>query len=376
MDIKRVFLIVLDSFGIGEASDSHLFGDSGANTLKSISQSQYFKIDTLKALGFTQIDGISYLGEGSLNAQVARLSEKSMGKDTIIGHWEIAGIVSEKPLPTFPNGFPQAFIKSFSQKIGKGIICNKVYSGTEVLKDYGNEHLKTGALIVYTSADSVFQIAAHESIVPPEKLYEYCKIAREMLTEDLGVGRVIARPFEGEYPFKRTPRRHDFSLKPPQKTMLDKLGENGFDVISVGKIKDIFADEGITEFVYSENNRDGMEKTSFYQKKDFNGICFTNLVDFDMVYGHRRDTDGYAKAICEFDIWLNSFIKNMNEDDAVIITADHGCDPKFKGTDHTREYVPFIMYGKKITPENKGTIQGFDYISSLILNLFGCDKND
>ncbi len=376
MSIKRVFLIVLDSFGIGEAPDSESFGDKGANTLKSISQSEFFNIDTLKGLGFTHIDGLSYLGEGELKSQVARLQEKSQGKDTTIGHWEIAGIVSEKPLPTFPNGFPEDFIKKFSKKIGRDIICNKVYSGTEVLKDYGEEHVKTGALIVYTSADSVFQIAAHKSIIPPEKLYEYCEIAREMLTDDLGVGRVIARPFEGDFPFKRTSRRHDFSILPPKDTLLDTLKSKGFDVISVGKIKDIFAGKGITEFKYTENNTDGMEKTSFYQQKDFNGICFTNLVDFDMVYGHRRNADGYAKAITEFDRWLSHFIKNMRSDDLLIVTADHGCDPGFKGTDHTREYVPFIMYGNKIKPENKGTILGFDYICNTILSLLGCDKND
>ncbi len=374
MSIKRVFLIVLDSFGIGEAPDSENFGDKGANTLKSISQSEIFNIDTLKGLGFTHIDGLSYLGEGELKSQIARLQEKSQGKDTTIGHWEIAGVVSEKPLPTFPDGFPEDFIKNFSEKIGRDIICNKVYSGTEVLKDYGEEHLKTGALIVYTSADSVFQIAAHESVVPPKKLYEYCEIAREMLKGELGVGRVIARPFEGEYPFKRTPRRHDFSILPPKNTMLDSLSEKGFDVISVGKIKDIFASKGITDFVFTENNTDGMKKVSAFQNKDFNGLCFVNLVDFDMVYGHRRNADGYAKAIAEFDSWLSRFVENMKSDDALIIAADHGCDPNFKGTDHTREYVPFIMYGNKIKPENKGTIYGFDYISDTVLSLLGCDN--
>lgn len=364
--IKRVFLIVLDSCGIGDAPDAKDFGDDGANTIKSISNSKEFNIENLLSIGFSHIDGLSYLGDGALKSKVARLCEKSKGKDTTIGHWEIAGIVSEKSLPTFPNGFPESIVKEFSEKIGRGVICNKTYSGTEVIKDYGEEHLKTGDLIVYTSADSVFQIAAHESIVPPEKLYEYCRIAREILKGDFGVGRVIARPFEGEYPFKRTSRRHDFSIEPPKETMLDTLKNKGFDVISVGKIHDIFAGKGLTEYEFTQNNQDGMNKTTKYQNKDFNGLCFVNLVDFDMVYGHRRDVEGYAKAITNFDKWLGDFVQIMREDDALIITADHGCDPAFKGTDHTRECVPFILYGKGIEPENLGTIEGYAYISETI----------
>ncbi len=367
--IKRVFLFVLDSCGIGEAPDASDFGDEGCNTIKSISKSKEFNISTLKELGYTHICGLSFLGKGTLKSKVARLQEKSKGKDTTIGHWEIAGVVSQKPLPTFPNGFPEAFLKDFSQKTGRGILCNKTYSGTEVIKDYGEEHLKTGNLIVYTSADSVFQIAAHESVVSPEKLYKYCKTARELLTGDLGVGRVIARPFEGVFPFKRTSRRHDFSIVPPQETMLDHLKSNGLDVIGLGKIHDIFAGQGITEYVFTKDNRDGMAKATEYQKKTFNGLCFINLVDFDMVYGHRRDVDGYARAFSKFDSWLNDFIENMSPTDALIITADHGCDPCFKGTDHTREYVPFLLYSKNITPENLGTIEGFDYIAKTIENL-------
>ena len=365
-DIKRIFLIVLDSCGIGDALDAKAFGDDGANTLKSISKSKEFNIKNLRSIGFSNIDGLSYLGEGELKSRVARLCEKSKGKDTTIGHWEVAGIVSEKPLPTFPNGFPESILKEIAGKTGRGVLCNKTYSGTEVIKDYGEEHIKTGDLIVYTSADSVFQIAAHESIVSPEKLYEYCIIAREILQGDFGVGRVIARPFEGEYPFKRTANRHDFSIEPPKETMLDGLKSEGFDVIGVGKIYDIFAGKGLTECVFTQNNQDGMSKTTEYQKKAFNGLCFVNLVDFDMVYGHRRNVDGYAKALSEFDEWLGGFIKNMREDDALIITADHGCDPAFKGTDHTRECVPFVLYGKNINPENLGTINGFDYISEAI----------
>jgi len=365
-NIKRVFLIVLDSCGIGNAPDAEGFGDKGANTIKSISQSKEFNIKNLCSLGFSNIDGLSHLGDGALKSKVARLCEKSKGKDTTIGHWEIAGVVSQKPLPTFPNGFPDEVLKEFSEKTGRGVLCNKTYSGTEVIKDYGEEHLKTGDLIVYTSADSVFQIAAHESIVPPEKLYEYCRIAREILKGDFGVGRVIARPFEGEYPFKRTANRHDFSIEPPKETLLDELKNEGFDVIGVGKIHDIFAGKGLTDFVFTRNNADGMAKTTEYQNKAFNGLCFVNLVDFDMVYGHRRDVEGYAKALSVFDKWLGEFVENMKEDDALIITADHGCDPLYKGTDHTRECVPFVLYGENIEPENLGTIEGFDYIAKAV----------
>ena len=367
--IKRVFLIVLDSFGIGEAPDCSLFGDKGCNTFKSLAESGKLNIPNLIKLGFGNIDGVNMPFDQAIPTQIARLQEKSMGKDTTIGHWEIAGVVSEKPLPTFPNGFPQSFIDAFSKAVGRPVICNKAYSGTEVIKDYGEEHIRTGALICYTSADSVFQIAAHEDIVPTKELYEYCRIARQMLTGDLGIGRVIARPFNGEYPFKRTKNRHDFSLAPPTDTMLDHLKNNGFDVIGVGKINDIFANQGITEYIYTENNTDGMSKTSDYQKRDFNGLCFVNLVDFDMVYGHRRDCNGYATAISEFDCWLGDFIKSMKNDDALIITADHGCDPNFKGTDHTREYVPFVLYGNNIEGENLGTVQGFDHIAKTVTGL-------
>ncbi len=368
-NIKRVFLIVLDSCGIGASPDAEKFGDAGCSTIKTISKSEYFNIPNLLSLGYGEIDGLSFSEKGSLNAHVARLKELSNGKDTTIGHWEIAGAVSEKPLPTFLDGFPEELISEFSERTGRKVICNKPYSGTEVIKDYGKEHLETGALIVYTSADSVFQIAAHEDIVPVEELYSYCRIARDILKGEWGVGRVIARPFEGEYPFKRTSNRHDFSLEPPKKTLLDELKEDGFDVIGVGKINDIFAGRGLTEYVYTKNNTDGMEKTLQYQKKNFNGLCFVNLVDFDMVYGHRNDIDGYAKAFSEFDGWLPQFIDGMSDSDVLIITADHGCDPGFPGTDHTREYVPFLMYGKKINPENAGTIDGYTYVSQWVKKL-------
>lgn len=371
MKYKRIFLLVLDSFGIGNAPDAEMFGDLGANTLKSISISKKLNIYNLKRLGLCNIDGVELEDCVSPMGKFGALQELSAGKDTTIGHFEIAGIISENPLPTYPNGFPKDIIEKFEKQTGCGTLCNKTYSGTQVIADYGEEHIKTGKLIVYTSADSVFQIAAHTDIVPLEKLYEYCKIARKILVGEHAVGRVIARPFTGEYPFTRTADRHDFSLEPPEDTMLDKLKDSGFDVISVGKIADIFAHRGITEEYFTHSNMEGMNKTFELLRCDFNGLCFTNLVDFDMKFGHRRDIDGYANAISEFDNWLSVFIPKMQDDDLLIITADHGCDPNFKGTDHTRERVPLLMYSKGVEPENLGTIQGYDYISKTVLDNFG-----
>lgn len=375
---KRVFLIVLDSFGIGEGPDAELFNDEGSNTLKSISKSSKFNIESLKKLGLFNIDGIDYIDkEDNPIGAYGRLSEISMGKDTTIGHWEISGIISEKPLPTYPNGFPDEIIKEFSEKTGRKILCNKPYSGTKVINDYGVEHINTGALIIYTSADSVFQIAAHEEIVPVEKLYKYCKIARKILTCKHGVGRVIARPFVGqEGSFTRTSNRHDFSIEPPQNTMLDYIKYSGMDTIAIGKIYDIFAGSGITEYTYTKGNADGMNKTSDYLDKDFNGICFVNLVDFDMNYGHRRDVDGYASALTEFDIWLSEFMLKLKDKDLLIITADHGCDPAFtKTTDHTREYVPVIVYGKNMKPVNLNTRNGFCDIGKTVCDFLEVDNN-
>ena len=371
--MKRIFLCVLDSFGIGNAPDSILFGDENANTLRSISSSPEFKIPNLLKMGLGNIDGVDYLPkEESQSAFVCRLTEKSKGKDTTIGHWEIAGIVSEKPLPVYPDGFPEEVINDFEDETGVGTLCNKPYSGTEVIKDYGEEHLQTGKLIIYTSADSVFQIAAHEEIVPPEKLYEYCRIARKLLTGKHGVGRVIARPFIGEKGnFTRTSNRHDFSIEPPRETILDALNKNHFDTIAIGKITDIFAEKGISESIFTHSNREGMEKMSEYAEKDFDGLCFVNLVDFDMVYGHRRDVDGYAKALSEFDAFLPDFIRKMNDNDLLIITADHGCDPAFNGTDHTRECVPLFLYSKKIKSANGRTRNSFADIADTIAEFFG-----
>lgn len=375
---KRVFLIVLDSFGVGEMADADKFGDKGANTLRSVSRSEYFSLPNLKGMGLFNIDGVSFLeGTPEPTAACGRFSELSMGKDTTVGHWELSGVISEKPLPTYPDGFPDEIINEFSGKCGRGVLCNKPYSGTEVLTDFGEEHMKSGDLIVYTSADSVFQVAAHEDVVPVEKLYEYCKIARRILQGDHGVGRVIARPFTGRAgELKRTANRHDFSLAPPEKTMLDFISERGLSVIGVGKINDIFSGSGITEYVYTTSNADGINKTLEYMDRDFSGLCFVNLVDFDMVYGHRNDTDGYAKALTEFDKALLKITAKLREDDILIITADHGCDPGFKeSTDHTREHIPALIFGKRIKPENLGTRQGFSDIGKTICRYLRADAD-
>ena len=371
--MKRIFLIVLDSFGIGEEPDAAAFGDVGANTLRSCAKSGEFSMPNLLKAGFGNLDGVDFLPKTETpTAAVCRLQERSNGKDTTIGHWEIAGIVTNRPLPTYPNGFPVEVLDEFSRRTGRGVLCNLPYSGTKVIADYGREHLQTGKLIVYTSADSVFQIAAHESLVPPEQLYEYCRIARDILQGEHGVGRVIARPFEGEWPFTRTPRRHDFSLEPPEKTLLDMVKDAGKDVIAVGKIHDIFAGRGMTEFTYTTSNADGMAQTLALAERDFTGLCFVNLVDYDMLYGHRRDRDGYARALREFDAWLPGFLQKLGEDDAVILTADHGCDPDFTAhTDHTREYVPMVTLGKRVKPVDLGTRLGFCDIAATAAELLG-----
>lgn len=372
--MKRVFLIVLDSFGVGEMSDAADFGDIGANTLRSCFNTGHLNIPNMQKLGLFNIDGV-FVGEkckAPIGAYL-KISELSKGKDTTTGHWEIAGCVSEKPFPTFPNGFPPEIIEKFEKATGRKVLCNKPYSGTKVIADYGKEHVETGALIVYTSADSVFQIAAHEDIVPVEKLYEYCKIARDMLVGDYAVGRVIARPFEGEHLYTRTPRRHDFSLVPPKDTALDILKNNGKAVIGVGKIFDIFAGKGLTECDRRIGNTVDMEITSRYRNEDWSGLCFTNLVDFDMQYGHRRDPEGYTAALNDFDKWLGEFIHGMSSDDALIITADHGCDPCHSGTDHTREHIPVLIYGNGIKSVDLGTRSGFGDIGATVLELLDVD---
>lgn len=371
--MKRVFLIVLDSFGIGQMPDAEKFGDYGVDTLGTVSKSPYFSMPNMEKLGLFQIEGTSVESKVTdITGRVARMAEASMGKDTTIGHWEIAGIYSPTPLPTYPDGFPKEVLEAFKKATGRGVLCNKPYSGTEVIKVYGDEHVKTGDLIVYTSADSVFQIAAHEDVVPVEQLYEYCRMARKILTGKHGVGRVIARPFTGESGnYTRTPRRHDFSLEPPGDTILNILQGHGKDTIAVGKIFDIFAGSGISEHVYTSGNAEGIERTLEYLDKDFEGICFINLVDFDMLYGHRRDIDGYAKALSYFDGKLPEIMAKMRDEDVLMITADHGCDPGYlKTTDHTREYTPFVMYGKPVAPGNLGTRKTFADIGASVLQYF------
>ena len=371
--MKRVFLIVLDSFGIGQMPDSEAFGDVGVNTLAACVTSKELKIPNMVAAGLGNIDGVDCLPKTNASGAFARLQEASMGKDTTIGHWEIAGIVSPDPLPTYPEGFPEEILEPFRAATGRGILANAPWSGTAVIEQYGEEHMKTGDLIVYTSADSVFQIAAHEDIVPIAQLYEYCRIARKLLVGKHGVGRVIARPFIGTPGnFKRTSNRHDYSLEPPKQTLLDAVKAAGLDSIAVGKIYDIFAGHGVTEHVYNKSNTDGMQHTLNYADKDFTGLCFVNLVDFDMLYGHRRDIEGYAKALTEFDTWLPSLMEKLGEEDIVMITADHGCDPAYTATtDHTREYVPLLVLGKQVKPVNLGTRTSFADIAATAAELLG-----
>ena len=372
---KRVFLIVLDSMGIGEMPDASEWNDEGSNTLGAIRNHKEFNCPNLEKLGLFAIDGVGGNGVTPTGAY-ARMTEASKGKDTTIGHWEIAGVYSPKAFPTYPNGFPEEVVSEFTKKTGREIICNMPYSGTDVIRDYGEEHLKTGKLIVYTSADSVFQIAAHEDIVPVETLYEYCHIAREILQGEHGVGRVIARPFVGEHPFKRSPKRHDYSLLPPEKTMPAVLKANGFDTISVGKIFDIFAGQGFTESNPTVSNGDGMDKTLSIMDRDFSGLCFINLVDFDMVYGHRNDIEGYAKAMTEFDLRLGEVLTKLRDDDLLIITADHGCDPSTPSTDHSREYTPMLAYGKNIKSVNLGVRGSFADIGKTAMEWLGVKDND
>ncbi len=375
---RRVFLIVLDSVGIGEMPDSAQYGDEGSNTLAACTRSDKLDIPNLRQLGIFNIQGV---GCGAPvehpTGAVARLAEASKGKDTTIGHWEISGVISPKPLPTYPDGFPMELLEEFSRRTGRGWLCNKPYSGTQLLTDYGREHVETGKLIVYTSADSVFQIAAHEDVVPVPELYRCCEIARELLCGEHGVGRVIARPFVGTYPdYTRTPNRHDYSLQPPGDTVLDAIKAAGLDCIGVGKINDIFAGRGITEFVRTKSNADGMEKTFGYARKDFHGLCFVNLVDFDMVYGHRNDVEGYAGALTQFDRQLGQLLPMLREDDLLIITADHGCDPSTPSTDHSREHVPMVAWSKGIKAgANLGTRDTYAHIAATVADYLGVKGN-
>ena len=373
---RRVFLIVLDSFGVGEEPDAYLWNDEGSNTLCACATSPYFDIPNLTRLGLLNIEGVleSVHPHGLKPTDApagafARLREQSQGKDSTVGHWEMAGVISSRPFPTYPDGFPQEVLDLFERACGHKVICNQPYSGTDVIRDYGREMVESDSLIVYTSADSVFQIAAHEDVIAPEELYEYCEMARAQLQGEHGVARVIARPFEGEWPYRRTERRHDFSLEPTGTTMLDVLSDEGKDVLAVGKIFDLFAGRGITDHVPTVDNPDGIERTIEWMDRDFSGLCFTNLVDTDMIYGHRNDVDGYAKAISYFDSKLPEMEAKLREDDLMMICADHGCDPVTPSTDHSREYVPWLIFGPKV---RKGcdlkTLPTFADVSATVLD--------
>jgi phosphopentomutase len=375
---KRLILIVLDSLGIGELPDAADYGDEGSNTLKSLWMSGQLHIPNLIDMGIFNIDGNEYAkGVSKSIASFARMAEASKGKDTTIGHWEIAGLVSDKPLPTYPNGFPADVIETFEKATGRGVLCNLPFSGTEVIDEYGEEHLKTGDLIVYTSADSVFQIAANENIIPVEELYRYCIIARGLLKGENAVGRIIARPFIGtkKGEFTRTSSRHDFSLEPQGETINDILTEEGINTVGVGKIYDIFAGRGIQKSYKISDNTDGMNKTINLVRNEEEGFIFVNLVDFDMKYGHRNDVPGYVKALNTFDVQLKEFLDCMRHDDILIITADHGCDPGTPSTDHSREYVPMLIYGNTIKQGvNLGTRASFSDIAATIADFFGVRK--
>ncbi|NJD04246.1 MAG: phosphopentomutase [Ruminiclostridium sp.] len=375
--MKRVILIVMDSVGVGELPDAEKYGDRGSNTLGNIAAAlQDFSLDNLGKLGLGYIEGMeSFIVKDRSIGSYGRMAEKSAGKDTTTGHWEMAGIILDKPFPVYPDGFPQSVIKEFEQAIGTRVIGNYTASGTEIIKVLGQQHVRTGYPIVYTSADSVFQIAAHEEVIPIERLYGICRIAREILQGEHSVGRVIARPFTGiEGAFVRTDRRHDFSLEPVRATILDALKEKGMKVKGVGKIKDIFNGRGITDFVYIHGNMDGVDKTLDLIKEDFTGIILANLVDFDMLYGHRNNVQGYAAALKEFDSRIPEILNSLKDEDILMITADHGCDPTTGSTDHSREYVPLLVYGKKLKKGiNLGTRTSFVDIAETIAEIFAVD---
>ncbi len=364
--MKRVFLMVLDSCGCGAMPDAAAFGDVGAHTLKSCAATGNLHVPNLLRLGLGNIEGLDFLGAAARpQGSFGRMAERSNGKDTTTGHWELAGLVSERPMPTYPNGFPREIVEEFAKRTGRRVLCNKPYSGTDVIRDYGDEHVKSGDLIVYTSADSVFQIAAHEEIVPVETLYEYCRIARQILCGEHAVGRVIARPFVGQNgTYIRTANRRDFSVEPPAATLLDAMCQHGKQVVAVGKITDIFAGRGVMQSILTHSNEEGMAATAAVAQQMGEGLCFVNLVDFDMIYGHRNNAVGYAEALNAFDAWLGLFLPTLKAEDLLIITADHGCDPGDSSTDHTREYVPLLIFGQ--SARDLGTRQTFADVAATV----------
>jgi phosphopentomutase len=377
--IKRAILIVLDSLGVGELPDAYEYGDEGSNTLRNIyKHADNFSLPNLEKLGILNIDGFEDLKiSDSFKGSVAKCGERSKGKDTTTGHWEISGLILDKPFPTYPNGFPKEVIEEFEKRAGRKTIGNCTASGTEIIKELGKEHVETGNLIVYTSADSVFQIAAHEDVVPLDELYNICRMAREILQGEHGVGRVIARPFiGGEGNYVRTGNRKDFSLEPYKDTMLDFVKNSGGEVYAIGKIEDIFVNKGITKSNHTTNNKEGIEATIASIKENFRGLIFTNLVDFDMIYGHRNNVQGYADALMYFDNKLPEIIDNLKSDDMLIITADHGCDPTTESTDHSREYIPLLFYGKNIKGNNNlGILDTFASIGKTILDILNIEND-
>jgi phosphopentomutase len=376
--IDRVIWIVLDSVGMGEMPDAEKFGDVGSNTIGNISKAVGgLKLPNMIKLGLGNIENIK--GVAKCEAPIgcyARFEEASNGKDTTTGHWEMSGVVSTVAFPTYPNGFPKDVIEKFEKLTGRKVIGNKPASGTAILDELGEEHMKNGSAIVYTSADSVFQIAAHEEIISLDELYKMCEISREILDGENAVARVIARPFVGEVGnFTRTANRRDFSLIPPYDTVLNKIKNSGLDVIGVGKIEDIFCGQGITEAIHTKDNMDGVDKTLEYMKQDNKGLIFTNLVDFDMKWGHRNDFKAYGKGLEQFDLRLKEILDAMKDSDVLFITADHGCDPTMPGTDHSREHVPFLAYGKSLKENvNLGTRNSFADMGQTIAEILNVEK--
>ncbi|MEW8957993.1 MAG: phosphopentomutase [Moorella sp. (in: firmicutes)] len=369
--MDRVIMIVLDSVGVGELPDAAAFGDAGSNTLGNIAARVNLKLPNMARLGLGNIIPLRGIAPvGSPTAAYGKMASKSAGKDTTSGHWELAGLILEKPFPLYPHGFPPEIIEPFERAIGRKVLGNKPASGTVIIEELGAEHMRTGYPIVYTSADSVFQIAAHEDVIPVEELYRYCKIARRLLTGEHAVGRVIARPFIGEPGhFIRTDRRQDFSLEPPRPTLLDAVVNAGLQVMAVGKIKDIFAGRGISRWIHTHDNMDGIDQTCNFMREGGRGLIFTNLVDFDMRYGHRNDVTGYAGALEAFDRRLPELIEALNEGDVLVITADHGCDPTTPSTDHSREYVPLLIYGDKIRKINIGVRPTFADLGATVAEM-------
>lgn len=375
--MKRATIIVLDGVGIGELPDADKYGDVGSNTLMNIKRETNLSLPNMCRLGLGNIAGDN-LFERNANpiGSYGKANEISAGKDTTIGHWEITGLVTEKPFPTYPNGFPNEIINKFEQITGRSVLGNCTASGTQIISDLGDEHVKTGNPIVYTSADSVFQIATHEDVVPIEKLYWMCEQARGILVEEHAVARVIARPFNGTSgAYTRTSNRKDYSIAPHDKTLLDYVSAAGFEVAAVGKIEDIFCNQGITRSVHTHTNEEGIEQTIKYLREDFAGLIFTNLVDYDMLYGHRNDVVGFANALEYFDSRLPELISVMHDDDVLIITADHGCDPTTSSTDHSREFIPILVYGKKLECKDLGIRKTYADIAASVADYLDIHAN-